>query len=81
MSKKRRKLYQKGRGSELGNKDLKVLTSLTKKALSIPHILQAIEILKIEILESKEPFVWKGLSAQLLGETFPIRFGLGGYLY
>jgi len=39
--------------------------------LENPGILRAIELLKKEILESEEPFIWKVLSKQLLRENLP----------
>ena len=62
-------LYQSG--FDLSNIDLEHLTSLTKKALRAPHISHTIELLKREIIESEEPFIWRVLSEQLLGEAFP----------
>lgn len=36
-----------------------------------PHIPRTIGLLKREIAESEEPFIWRVLSEQLLGEAFP----------
>ena len=55
----------------MSNIDLEILSSLTKKALGIPYILETIKLLKKEILRSDESFIWKALSEQLLEETFP----------
>jgi hypothetical protein len=51
--------------------DMEHLTNLTRRALASPNILHMIELLKKEISKSEEPFIWKVLSEQLNGETFP----------
>jgi len=59
------------RGLDLDNIDFEHLTRLAQKALRNPHALHTVKLLKKEILESKEPFIWRVLSEELLGEGFP----------
>jgi len=51
---------------------LKRLTLTAKKALDLPRILQIMERLKVEILESDEPFVWEVVPEELLEEVFSL---------
>lgn len=51
---------------------LKCLTLTTRKVLGLPRILQMIERLKAEILESDEPFVWEVLPEGLVKEVFSV---------
>lgn len=55
----------------MGNMDLEHLASLTKKALRAPHILCTIELLKIEILDSEEPFYMEGFVRTASWRSFP----------
>jgi len=60
--------------------DMEHLTNLTKRALVSPTVLDMIELLKKEIVESEGPFVWRVLSEQLIGATFP-RGILSGWIF
>ena len=50
---------------------LSKLTSLVEKILRNRDVLNIIDSLKAQLLESNEPFVWATLPHQLVGEEFP----------
>lgn len=51
--------------------DMEHLTNLAKRALASPEILRLIGLLKKEVLEGEDPFVWRVLSEKVIKETFP----------
>jgi len=51
--------------------DLSKLSSLVEKILRNRDVLNIIDDLKGQLLESNEPFVWATLPHQLIGEEFP----------
>jgi len=51
--------------------DLSKLSLLVKKILKNRGVLNIIDGLKAQLLESNEPFVWATLPRQLIGEEFP----------
>jgi len=51
--------------------DLSKLSLLVKKMLKNRDVLNIIDSLKAQLLESNEPFVWATLPPQLIGEEFP----------
>lgn len=58
-------------GKAMPETDLSKLTLLVKKMLKNRAVLNIIDVLKTQLLEGNEPFVWATLPHQLIGEDFP----------